>query len=292
MKILIIESEIYLAQSIANKLGALGHECEIADNVKQALNAEGGFDAVLLSSSLGGQNFYPLIEKFSHRIIILLASYISNDTIWAPLKAGATDYIQKPFMMEELIAKIEHHAHFRMLKRENGALRALLDEIAASCEIPPEQTARVKFPLLLRGGDAAARAAAVFKIAGRLNAPFKIVSARDQGFCDEDFGGGDIFYVRDFDALSDAQRDKILKKIENKRAIVASDDAQAKGFAHEISLAESGANQKILSIEEYVKFAVSTYQQRYSDSDLAAALGISRKSLWEKRKKYGIARKK
>ena len=292
MKILIIESEIYLAQSIANKLGALGHECTNAASLAAAAGLAEEFEAVLLSTSWSGASFYPLIEKFRRSIIILMVAYVDSETVLNPVKAGATDYIQKPFMIEELIKKIEHYAHFRMLKRENGALRALLDEISASCEIPPEQTARVKFPLLLRGGDAAARAAAVFKIAGHLNAPFKIVSARDQGFCDEDFGGGDIFYVRHFDALSDAQRDKILKKIENKRAIVASDDAQTKGFAHEISLAEGGANQKILSIEEYVKFAVSTYQQRYSDSDLAAALGISRKSLWEKRKKYGIARKK
>ena len=48
----------------------------------------------------------------------------------------------------------------------------------------------------------------------------------------------------------------------------------------------------ILPIEDYVKFIVLNYQSKYPDTELSKKLGISRKSLWEKRKKYGIFKKK
>ena len=34
------------------------------------------------------------------------------------------------------------------------------------------------------------------------------------------------------------------------------------------------------------------YQDKYPDTELSKKLGISRKSLWEKRKKYDIVKKK
>ena len=48
---------------------------------------------------------------------------------------------------------------------------------------------------------------------------------------------------------------------------------------------------EILSIEAYVKKIILTYQDSYTDVKLAQKLGISRKSLWEKRKKLGIPKK-
>ena len=78
MKILIVENEIYLAQSIAQKLNDLGYECDTVASVNEALRDE-HYEAILLSTNIS-QNFYPVIEKFQHSIIILLISYISNDT--------------------------------------------------------------------------------------------------------------------------------------------------------------------------------------------------------------------
>ena len=80
MKILIVENEIYLAQSIASKLMEIGHLCEIATSIKDALRDE-KYDAILLSTNISGQNFYPVIEKHRSSIVILMISYISNDTV-------------------------------------------------------------------------------------------------------------------------------------------------------------------------------------------------------------------
>ena len=287
MKILIIESESYLAQSIANKLGALGHECTNAASLAAAAGLAEEFEAVLLSTSWSGASFYPLIEKFRRSIIILMVAYVDSETVLNPVKAGATDYIQKPFMIEELIKKIEHYAQFRSLKSQNEAYEALLKEASLSCEIPHTRLAQIKFPLLLRG-DAAARAAAVFKIALALKSRLKILSAQSPEPLER---GAEIFYAPDFDSLSGAQKEKFLSKTKSMRIIAGSIGAQ-KGFSDEIALGSSKERSEILSIEEYVKLTIVAHQDEYFDSDLAAALGISRKSLWEKRKKYGIARKK
>jgi DNA-binding NtrC family response regulator len=47
---------------------------------------------------------------------------------------------------------------------------------------------------------------------------------------------------------------------------------------------------KNLSIEEYTKAFISHFQDVYSEQDLAEKLGISRKTLWEKRKKWGFSK--
>src|SRR5574341_700178 len=43
-----------------------------------------------------------------------------------------------------------------------------------------------------------------------------------------------------------------------------------------------------LSIEDYTKAFIRKYQGQYNEQNLAKMLGITRKSLWEKRKKWGI----
>jgi DNA-binding response OmpR family regulator len=124
MKITIIENELYLAQSISTKLNQAGYETEIFSSIKEAMSISTG-DAYLLSTNLPGQNFNPLITKFSEKIIILMVSYINNDTVSAPLKLGANDYIVKPFMIEELQRKIEHYKSFRLLKSIKTSIKSI-----------------------------------------------------------------------------------------------------------------------------------------------------------------------
>ena len=47
-----------------------------------------------------------------------------------------------------------------------------------------------------------------------------------------------------------------------------------------------------MALDEYIKFCINTYQDNYSDVELANMLGISRKSLWEKRRKYEITKRR
>ena len=51
---------------------------------------------------------------------------------------------------------------------------------------------------------------------------------------------------------------------------------------------QKGSINGQLSIEDYTKAFIVEYQSQYNEQQLAAKLGITRKSLWEKRKKWGI----
>ena len=83
--------------------------------------------------------------------------------------------------------------------------------------------------------------------------------------------------------------------IANKQAVVASSD-KIEDVKHPIIEIKSESNvfdnDDILPIEDYVKYIVLNYQSKYPDTELSKKLGISRKSLWEKRKKYDIIKKK
>jgi DNA-binding NtrC family response regulator len=47
-----------------------------------------------------------------------------------------------------------------------------------------------------------------------------------------------------------------------------------------------------LSIEDYTKTFIQRYQGECNEQQLADLLGITRKSLWEKRKKWGIPKER
>ena len=113
MKIIIVENELYLAQSIASKLNENGFNTEIFSSIKEAMKSKG--DVYLLSTNMPGQDTTPLIKAFKNKIVILMVSYINNDTVSLPLKLGAKDYIVKPFMIEELLRKIEHYQEYQLL---------------------------------------------------------------------------------------------------------------------------------------------------------------------------------
>lgn len=54
MKIIIVENELYLAQSISARLLEGGYDTEIFSSIKEAMNSNG--DVYLLSTTLPGQS--------------------------------------------------------------------------------------------------------------------------------------------------------------------------------------------------------------------------------------------
>ncbi|TAN39127.1 MAG: sigma-54-dependent Fis family transcriptional regulator [Nitrospirae bacterium] len=58
-----------------------------------------------------------------------------------------------------------------------------------------------------------------------------------------------------------------------------------------VSATGSVQRGRLLSIEDYTKEFIMQYQTDYNEQQLADKLGITRKSLWEKRKKWDIRRK-
>lgn len=296
MKILIVENEIYLAQSIASKLNELGYVCDIATSINEAIKDE-VYDAVLLSTNISGQNFYPVIEKYKSSIVILMISYISNDTVTNPIKAGANDYIQKPFMIEELIRKLEHFKNFNILEKQNETYKEYVNNLLENSDIEPIG-AKTKLPILLKTNLQKNADAVVFHYSSKIEESFTFISLSSENAIDKIVKApyNELLYLVDLQNLKKSDKIKILNLVENKRAIISTtDESELQETISEIEIGneEQSLNRSdILSIDDYVKYVITSFQDKFPDTELSKKLGISRKSLWEKRKKYGIQKKK
>jgi len=294
MKIVIVENELYLAQSIAAKLAEFHFETQIYSSVKEAMDAQA--DVYLLSTNLPGQNFLSLIERHKDKNVLLMVNYINNDTVGEPLKAGARDYIVKPFMIEELIRKIEHFHRHRMLQERNRFYEEYLDHLLRDVECDVEAEG-LSLPLVIRTNYQRS----ADKLALRFNRMDKniltLISLERSGW-KERIGALDddhIGYIIHLEKLKKGERETLFKLLEGKRFLLTDSSGSVETPYPTIELraqSKSYDQDEILTIDEYVQYVVRTFQYKFPDTELSRKLGISRKSLWEKRKKYELFKKK
>lgn len=296
MKILIVENEIYLAQSISSKLSEIGYSCDIAGSIRDALK-DTYYDAVLLSTNFSGQNFYPVIEKHKPSIILLMISYISNDTVSDPIKAGADDYIQKPFMIEELIRKLQHLKNYHALKKENKTYREYINNLFENSDMKPLDV-KIKLPILIRTNYQKHADAVVFKYSVEKSKPFTFISLGGEDAIDKIVRTpyNELLYIVDLQNLKKTEKTKVLNLIEGRRVILSTTDTEeiSNTITQIDMITEETTFERgdVLSIDDYVKYIIINFQDNFPDTELSKKLGISRKSLWEKRKKYGIKKQK
>lgn len=112
MKILIIEDEQDLAQSIAEYLSEENYLCEFASTYHQALDKieTYHYDCILLDIMLPDGNGMKILEELKRQnkqdgVIIISAKDALDDKIQG-LQIGADDYLTKPFHLAELTARI------------------------------------------------------------------------------------------------------------------------------------------------------------------------------------------
>ncbi|MEO5502061.1 MAG: response regulator transcription factor [Ginsengibacter sp.] len=112
MKILIIEDEVSLLESMAEYLSAQDYNCIKAATFHEALKAseEAEFDCILLDIGLPDGNGLKILEylkmdKRKDGIVIISAKNSLDDKIKG-LDLGADDYLSKPFHLSELNARV------------------------------------------------------------------------------------------------------------------------------------------------------------------------------------------
>jgi DNA-binding response OmpR family regulator len=112
MKILIIEDETELAQSIAEYLSEESYLCEFASSFSEALHKIEmyQYDCILLDIMLPDGNGLKILEALKSQnkqdgVIIISAKNALDDKITG-LQLGADDYLTKPFHLSELMARI------------------------------------------------------------------------------------------------------------------------------------------------------------------------------------------
>ncbi len=296
MNILIIENEIYLAQKIVSRLLDDGHSCDYIES-PNIDNLTKEYDIILLSTSLPSALCKNIIKRYKEiSIIILLVSYISDETVTNPIKDGAKDYIMKPFIMDELVRKLYHYKECRSMKRELQTLRDYVKFIMADIDtedalLPPS------FPTLIESNSQICSDKLVFDLSRKLDMPITFISLNSTTWLKQ-FNAVQfktIIYLTDFHTLKRNAKENLIKLVEDKDCIISSLETEVDFPYRKIEFNNKNqliTNTNIMTINDYVKLMVLSYQTKYPDTELSKKLGISRKSLWEKRKKLGIEKKK
>lgn len=111
-KILIVEDEEAIANLIKMSLKNAGYACDVCHNGQEGADRMQmcHYDLCLLDIMLPGINGYELLEyakSISLPVIFLTAKGETADKVKG-LRAGADDYITKPFEVLELLARVEN----------------------------------------------------------------------------------------------------------------------------------------------------------------------------------------
>jgi DNA-binding response OmpR family regulator len=129
MVILLVEDEPQLAEQVKRSLVRIGHAVtKVADGLA-ALDSvtHSHFDLVLLDVNLPGSDGFEVLAKIRAsclpvRVMMLTARTEVRDRV-AGLKAGADDYLTKPFAMEELLARVEVLGRRNVASETDGIFR-------------------------------------------------------------------------------------------------------------------------------------------------------------------------
>ncbi len=296
MNILIIENEVYLAQKVVSRLLDDGHNCDFVENVNLE-NLTKEYDIILLSTSISSSIVKGVIKKYGQNsIILLLVSYISDETVTNPIKDGAKDYIMKPFLMDELVRKIYHYKECRAIRRELKVLKDYFEFTMSDIDIK-DVLVPFSFPLLIETNFQSYADKLVFEIAKKVDLPIKFISLSSANWQKQIANQFErtIIYLTDYHTLKRNVKDQLIKQIIDKKCVICSLESDDE-FTHKKvvfnSKNKSLDHSQIMSINDYIKTIVINHQNRYPDTELSKRLGISRKSLWEKRKKLEIDKKK
>ena len=126
MKLLLAEDDIKLAEYLLLNLKASGYVVEWADNGVDAefLALEEEFDGVILDLGLPRKPGLEVlrnwrIQKLEAPVLILTARDSWQERVDG-LRAGADDYLGKPFKIEELLARLEAILHRRFGRADNS----------------------------------------------------------------------------------------------------------------------------------------------------------------------------
>jgi len=169
IKVLVVDDELIIRESIVGWIRKAGHEIQAAENGRRALQMMGGdhYDLIFLDIKMPDMSGLEVLKhvKAHHPqcLVVMITAYGSVETAVEAMKNGASDYLLKPFEPEQLTLIIEKMLHQKRLIEENALLRDQIDT-RLRCEnllgsSPPmqrlysmiEEVSTVDSPVLLQG---------------------------------------------------------------------------------------------------------------------------------------------
>ncbi len=121
MRILLVEDDILLAQSLVERLEDEGFHVDEADRGEDGLELADLYEYQVMILDLGlpdmrgDEVLMNLRSKNEHLPVLVLSGEADVEARLACLNAGADDYLTKPFNMAELVARLQ-----ALVRRANG----------------------------------------------------------------------------------------------------------------------------------------------------------------------------
>ncbi len=132
--VLVVDDEKNMRRSLQTMLGDEGYAVRAAESAEDALSllAQETFLMVITDARLGGMSGYDFLAKISQQWpdlpSLMITAYATPKLAVEAIKAGAMDYLSKPFEPEELFHAVARCAERFRLLRENEALRSRAGE--------------------------------------------------------------------------------------------------------------------------------------------------------------------
>ena len=123
-KILIVDDEAHVRFTLAEVLGDAGHQVIAASSGAEALAlADDELDAVISDLSMPGMDGLALLTALRQRDaslpVLLLTARGSERVAVQAMKAGAYDYLVKPFDIDEIVHALARAVEARLLRRQH-----------------------------------------------------------------------------------------------------------------------------------------------------------------------------
>jgi two-component system, NtrC family, response regulator AtoC len=196
-RVLVVDDEENLRLVVRTFLKREGYEVEVAGSGVEALALVETFgpDVILTDVRMPGMGGLELLSTLKAKgiesTVIVMSAYGNVDLALEAMKAGAYDYIQKPFKAEEVVLTLRKAEERESLRRENRALRQeirkenLFEDLLAKS--PPMQAifktvtkvAEYKTTALITGESGVGKeliARAIHRRSGRRGGPFIAVN--------------------------------------------------------------------------------------------------------------------
>jgi DNA-binding NtrC family response regulator len=142
--VLVVDDEKNMRLSLQTVLKDEGYAARAVESAEAALEllAREEFFMVITDARLGGMTGYEFLGKIRSRWpdlpAIMLTAYATPKLAVEAIKAGALDYLAKPFAPEELLHAVARCAERHQLLRENAELRLRAEHIFSLEEIVGE----------------------------------------------------------------------------------------------------------------------------------------------------------
>jgi DNA-binding NtrC family response regulator len=133
--VLVVDDEKNMRLSLQTMLGDEGYAVRAVESAEEGLKLLGREPCfmVITDARLGGMSGYDFLAKVRAQWpdlpVLMITAYATPKLAVEVIKAGAIDYLSKPFAPEELLHAVSRCAERHRLLMENAALRARAGEV-------------------------------------------------------------------------------------------------------------------------------------------------------------------